>query len=519
MNIKVFVNCSRKDKDELLWQNLKIQLTPYTAKHNIQLWNANQDIKPGQNIKQEIDTHLQAAHIFFFLLSADYFSDSRCMQQHQQALMRQQQDKESVTIIPILLRHCSWEDADLENIQLLPLDHNPIASATDPDKLMRQVSQEIRAIIEQRRSANEVHTQPSQSDQARATLTSSSEHKKKGNSYTNPAPVINASVFGNNYGQIINNHGSNFSNGGTQAREFRVSNSLQQDEIMDIGIIIALKEEFAVLYADIANSCEAINDIDTGEYYYQFERPSRANTRPYRCIATFIGNMGPVKATLQTQKMITRWHPSTLVMVGIAASLNADAKVGDVIIADQIDAYLDNAKAAPMANLEGYELKFSGSVYRATGSLIKAVQHFEFSSPTLFQSWQDQSKVAQQQLLAAQYTELIKAGLLREQAQIIEGHIASGPIIGASQAFQHWLKTHDRKYLALEMEAAGLMATVYEQTSPQNTLVLRAISDNGDEAKKELDNIGNGLLRRYAMGNAIKLLWGLLEARLLPQHA
>ena len=99
---------------------------------------------------------------------------------------------------------------------------------------------------------------------------------------------------------------------------------------------------------------------------------------------------------------------------------------------------------------------------------------------------------------------------------MIEGHLASGPILGASTFFIKWLKTRDRKYLALEMEAAGLTTAVYEQTIPRRILVLRAISDFGDEHKKELDSEDGGVLRRYAMYNAIQLLWGFFDAGLLP---
>ena len=48
-------------------------------------------------------------------------------------------------------------------------------------------------------------------------------------------------------------------------------------------------------------------------------------------------------------------------------------------------------------------------------------------------------------------------------------------------------------------------------------LVLRGISDFGDDRKKELDAIGAGDLRRYAMGNAVRFLWGLLDAEERPR--
>ncbi len=43
----------------------------------------------------------------------------------------------------------------------------------------------------------------------------------------------------------------------------------------------------------------------------------------------------------------------------------------------------------------------------------------------------------------------------------------------------------------------------------------RGISNFGDKRRQELDKIGKGGIRRYAMNNAIALLWTLLEAKIL----
>jgi hypothetical protein len=53
---------------------------------------------------------------------------------------------------------------------------------------------------------------------------------------------------------------------------------------------------------------------------------------------------------------------------------------------------------------------------------------------------------------------------------------------------------------------------------PKHTLVIRGISDYGDERKQEFDTVGEGAVRRYAMHNATHLLWTLLEAGGLPKH-
>ena len=54
------------------------------------------------------------------------------------------------------------------------------------------------------------------------------------------------------------------------------------------------------------------------------------------------------------------------------------------------------------------------------------------------------------------------------------------------------------------------------RVEPARTLIIRGISDYGDKRKKQLDKVGEGALRRYAMRNATRLLFQLLETGVLP---
>ncbi len=288
---------------------------------------------------------------------------------------------------------------------------------------------------------------------------------------------------------------------------------------MDVGIVIALREEFAEFYNEIKTRCKAFRDEETGRYYYQFEHTSMDSKDQYRCIATFAGEIGLVKASLITQRLISQWRPRTLVMLGIAAALSKDVRIGDVVIASQVDAYLENSKAIPATGRDGYVFSFSGEVYRSSSDLLNTIRNFEFAHGEFFQDWQARCTQELHQFLPKEILEQLTARKrLRDQVQMFDGHLASGPTVGAALDFKDWLKTRDRKYLALEMEAGGLMAAVYDQADPKRTLVLRGISDDGDEHKEELDKMGEGAFRRYAMRNAIQLLWRFFNAGILPSN-
>jgi hypothetical protein len=76
------------------------------------------------------------------------------------------------------------------------------------------------------------------------------------------------------------------------------------------------------------------------------------------------------------------------------------------------------------------------------------------------------------------------------------------------------LSLRDRKYVAVEMEAAGIMAAAADRKT--STLVIRGISDLADESKPADDKRGaEGAVRRYAMGNAVEFLWMLMDLHLL----
>ena len=486
----VFVSYARVARverrvDEKLWEQIETRLTPRRAgsTSQIQLWNPHKDIVPGQNRRSEISAHMQAARIFLLLLSSDYFVDEECMQQMEGALKRKQEEGDRVTIIPILLRPCSWEDMGLEDFEILPSNRVPISEWSRSDSILLEVARGIQATI------NYI-------DKNESTDTGKVAPSNTPPPQTNPAPGEPVPVRPATANPV----------------------SSPQNETVDVGIMIALKEEFSVLFAEIGANYRAVHDVDTNAFYYSFERNSTVGKRPYRCVATFTGDMGAVPASMLAQNMIMSWKPSTMVLIGLAGALNDGVKLGDIVVADQVDGFMENAKVNPAANDRGYDFSLSGEVYRTSSRIWNAAQNFEFSQRDAFLAWQKGTEETQRSLLGKQRFKLLGEDMMREQAQIIKGHIASGPVVVAATPFAKWLKGRDRKYMAVEMESMGMMAAVDRQPIVRDTLILRTISDPSNEQKSLLDTIEDGVIRRYAMRNAIQLLWSFLDTGLLPQQ-
>lgn len=284
------------------------------------------------------------------------------------------------------------------------------------------------------------------------------------------------------------------------------------ESLMDVGIVVALKEEFRELHKELGDAF-TVEEVD-GQHYYVFSPRHEGAAPEYRCVATYIGEMGPSRAAIVAEKLIQHWQPATVVSLGIAAGIHEDVKVGDVVVASQIDNYLDSGKAVD--GTAGFEIKRSGDSFQADHVLLGRVRNLEFKHAAIYGKWRELAQQRQAALGLPMKT-LLAGGLVRELPETCEAHLASGPLVGASAQFVAWLKAGDRAYKALEMEAGGLAITAHMSSGRTKALAIRGLSDYGDARKAQLDAVGAGALRRYAMGSAISFLWALLEAEALPR--
>lgn len=280
----------------------------------------------------------------------------------------------------------------------------------------------------------------------------------------------------------------------------------------DVAILIALEEEWEVFWP-IAGEPGGIKD-DSGGYLYHFEVPTVAG-RPYRCVALFMGAMGPGQATHATARLLAA-KPKTLVNLGIAAAIHDDLKLCDVVVAEQVDDFLATVKAVAKGKT-GWAFELRGSVYRTTHALLQDLINLKFAHRDAFTRWRS-ACAAEMIGRASHLAKVLEAKHLREAPAITKVHLASGPVLAAAESFSTWIRTRDGLLKALEMEAAGMMLAAHQQADPARTLVLRGISDFGDERKAQTDRDSGGAFRYLAMFNATQLLWAMMHQGLLPRH-
>ena len=276
-------------------------------------------------------------------------------------------------------------------------------------------------------------------------------------------------------------------------------------ETIDILVLVALEEEFEQLHA-LLPPLQALPDHEHGGCDYFCE------LGPRRVIVRLVGAMGTGNAQLVADRAIERWTPSVAVWVGIAAGIHSDVKLADVLVPDQIDGYDANLKAVD-GDGGTYVFKERGEVFRLDHVLAQGIQNLRFAHAAAYQAWVTACATDLRDELSAGAD--VTSEHVRERPVIKVGHVASGNVVGAAEAFTARLLTRDSSLLGLEMETAGLTRAAHNRAKPVRTLALRGVSDFGDGRKTELDNVGSGVFRRVAMRNATRLLLTLVEVGVL----
>ena len=277
-----------------------------------------------------------------------------------------------------------------------------------------------------------------------------------------------------------------------------------QSKAVDVGIIIASEEEFEELNNQLGKEWKAEEYKDND--YYLFERSE------YCCVAILIDEKNPASFKDKTKELIKGYQPLTLVLVGISDSLSSNMKIGDVIIANEINDYQQNDAIV--------EIQAS---YKLKGRIINKAKNLQFRQINLYKKWQKQCSNKLIEILNSKnLPELIDKKIINNLPINKTGKIASGARNVNYETFKQSLKQIDEALLAVDIESYNFLETTSSEDEPewkQKTLILRGISDGGNKQKAELEKIkiGDEAFQRYAMHNALQFLWAFLETGNLPR--
>jgi len=104
-------------------------------------------ITPGTTWGDEISRHLEEADLIVLLVSPDFLASEYCYDiETKRALQRH--DEGTARVIPIIVRVSDWRVAQFARLQALPKDSKAVRSWADQDEAWQNVTEGIRATID-----------------------------------------------------------------------------------------------------------------------------------------------------------------------------------------------------------------------------------------------------------------------------------------------------------------------------------------------------------------------------------
>ncbi|QOV40264.1 hypothetical protein IM697_18770 [Streptomyces ferrugineus] len=273
-------------------------------------------------------------------------------------------------------------------------------------------------------------------------------------------------------------------------------------------IVLALAEETAVVLEcakETLGPLTVLEDVRTGQVSYEV-RWQTGRGQLLRMLFTMVGK-GQEQAAATSAGMLADFPPRIVANVGIAGALSPDLKPGDVLLADQVVSYLDNARAESDGG-GGFRLRIAGMGVRPDEYLTHRAHQLPF--------------VAEEELAQAR-TRLARRfpgdPTVSPARPLVVGPLACGPVVGADQAFTAWLQEHKRDLTAIDMESSGIAAATATSGMLKRVrfVALRGISDAADADKSDLERRTGGSIRRVAVAAAFEMLIVLLNS--LPREA
>jgi hypothetical protein len=144
MSVKVFISYARVDQE--LHEQLRKHLSPLERLEKITIWH-DQEILPGEDWRNQINTHLNEADLILLLVSANFIASNYCWNQEVQKAFQRHKDG-MAKIIPIILKPIDWHQTPLGEIQALPKNGLPVTEWHNVDAACEDVARGIRKVVD-----------------------------------------------------------------------------------------------------------------------------------------------------------------------------------------------------------------------------------------------------------------------------------------------------------------------------------------------------------------------------------
>lgn len=289
----------------------------------------------------------------------------------------------------------------------------------------------------------------------------------------------------------------------------------------DLLLLTALTEEAQVaasVLGEVAVLRETVKGVRTYDY--------KTKKGVYRVAAASAHQMGATPMGVFLTRILGHCRPRCAALVGIAAAVDPSAvSVGDVPFASQVYSYDDIA-------VQDGILSFRNSGFQVDPAMRTGAGELRLG-PENYVPWQVDcrniiSKVVG--VLDQLRRKQIVAPKDLGSPHLVVDVSGSGPFLLRDNDFRDSLRKrqdipgHHKikvdspvhpKLVSAEMEAHGFMRAAHELGMP--AAILKGISDDGDQAKAELEKQTGGFFRAYACSNAVLAALHILSLSYLPK--
>ncbi len=142
-SISVFFSYSHRD--EALRDALETHLAPLKREGAIRSWH-DRRIGGGREWQGAIDRHLESADLVLLLISPDFIASDYCFDREMGRALERHEAGEA-RVVPVILRPCDWQTADLARLKALPRGGKPITKWRNRDEGFVDIVRGLRRII------------------------------------------------------------------------------------------------------------------------------------------------------------------------------------------------------------------------------------------------------------------------------------------------------------------------------------------------------------------------------------
>jgi hypothetical protein len=137
---KLFFSYSHQDEE--LRNQLEKHLATLKREGVITAWH-DRRIDAGNDLNDEISHYLEEADIILLLVSSD-FLDSRYCYDVEMARALERYASGEAHVIPVILRHCDWQNGPLGRLLAVPKDGKPVTKYPDRDEAFLEIALAVR---------------------------------------------------------------------------------------------------------------------------------------------------------------------------------------------------------------------------------------------------------------------------------------------------------------------------------------------------------------------------------------